>query len=317
VRRSSVKNVFAVMGSVPLVLVLTTVGFGQAAPAAQRGGAIPPTPAAGQAQPAQGGAAAPAAGGGQRGARGGGRGAQGGQAAAPAPPAPPTPRRADGSPIMGSMPGQPTGRWSGCCTTLPQGQLEKIPFQPWAKDVYDQRQIDQFEPHTRCHASGAARQFSTPYGTELLEMPDLKRIYIMDEGGPHSYRIIYMDGRPHPANLKPTNYGHSIGHFEGDTLVVDTIGYNEKFWIDTRGTPHTEKLHFVERFTRKDFNTMEYVATIDDPGAYTAPWTTSVFTMRWTANSDLFEYICQDNNHGPELMIGSQEGVDRSRQFVP
>ena len=70
-------------------------------------------------------------------------------------------------------------------------------------------------------------------------------------------------------------------------------------------------------FTRTDFNTMQYQATIDDPGAYTAPWTTSVFTMRWTANSDLFEYICQDNNHGPELMIGSQEGVDRSRQFVP
>jgi hypothetical protein len=218
---------------------------------------------------------------------------------------------------MGSMPGQPTGRWSGCCTTMTQGQTEKIPFQPWAKAVYDQRQIDQFEPHTRCKASGASRQFSTPYGTELLEAPDYKRIYIMDEGGPHSYRIIYMDGRSHPANLEPTNYGHSIGHFEGDTLVVDTIGYNEKFWIDTRGTPHTEKLHFVERFTRKDFNTMEYVATIDDPGAYTQPWTTSVFTMRWTANSDLFEYICQDNNHGPELMLGGQESVDRTRLFVP
>src|SRR5947199_363469 len=86
-------------------------------------------------------------------------------------------------------------------------------------------------------AGQAGQQFSTPYGTELLEAPDYKRIYIMDEGGPHSYRIIYMDGRPHPANLEPTNYGHSIGHFEGDTLVVDTIGYNEKFWIDTRGTP--------------------------------------------------------------------------------
>ena len=301
-RSFTLKKCFAVVGGISLAFALTVTGFGQAAPApaaGQRGGAIPAPPAANQ-----------------RG--GGGRGAQGrGGAQAAAAPAPPTPRRSDGSPIMGSMPGQPTGRWSGCCTTLPQGQLETIPFQPWAKAVYDQRQIDQFEPHTRCHASGAARQFSTPYGTELLEMPDLKRIYIMDEGGPHSYRIIYTDQREHPKNLKPTNYGHSIGHFEGDTLVVDTIGYNEKFWIDTRGTPHTEKLHFVERFTRTDFNTMQYQATIEDPGAYTAPWTTSVFTMRWTANSDLFEYICQDNNHGPELMIGSQEGVDRSRQFVP
>ena len=148
-------------------------------------------------------------------------------------------------------------------------------------------------------------------------MRDLQRIYIMDEGGPHSYRIIYMDGRQHPAKLIPTNYGHSIGKWDGDTLVVDTVGYNEKFWIDTRGTPHTNQLHFVERFTRTDFNTMQYTATIEDPGAYTAPWTTQMMTMRWTANSDLFEYICQDNNHGPELMIGSQESEDRTRQFVP
>jgi len=205
---------------------------------------------------------------------------------------------------------------SAATATTPRVETT-IPFQPWAKAVYDQRQIDQFEPHTRCKASGASRQFATPYGTELLEMPDLQRIYIMDEGGPHSYRIIYMDGRPHPANLIPTNYGHSIGKWEGDTLVVDTIGYNEKFWIDTRGTPHTEKLHFIERFTRSDANTMQYQATIDDPGAYTATWTTQMFTMRWTANADLFEYICQDNNKGPEMMLGSQESVDRNKLFVP
>jgi len=313
------KYVFAICVALTLALALAMIGFGQAAaPAAgQRGAAAggqagqqPATPPL----PAGQGAAAPAAGG--RGGRGGGGGGGGRGGANAAPPAP-TPRWPDGKPVMGSIAGQPTGRWSGCCTTLPQGQLEKIPFQPWAKAVYDQRQIDQFEPHTRCHASGAARQFSTPYGTELLEMRDLQRIYIMDEGGPHSYRIIYMDGRKHPEKLEPTNYGNPIGSWDGDTLVVDTIGYNEKFWTDTRGTPHTSQLHFVERFTRINATTMQYQATIDDPGAYTAPWTTSVFTMNWTANSDLFEYICQDNNHGPELMIGSQEGVDRSRQFVP
>ena len=294
-----------------LLLAIAPMAFSQAAPAAGQAG----TPAAGAAAPAgQGQRGA----GGQAGQRGGGRGGnRGGANAQPAAPAPPTPRRTDGKPIMGSLAGQPTGRWSGCCTTLPQGQLDKIPFQPWARAVYDQRQIDQFEPHTRCKASGLSRQFSTPYGTELLEMPDLQRIYIMDEGGPHSYRIIYMDGRSHPDKLVPTNYGHSIGRWEGDTLVVDTVGLNEKFWLDTRGTPHTEKLRFVERFTRTDFNTMQYQATIDDPGAYTAPWTTQVFTMRWTANADLFEYICQDNNRGPEMMLGSQESVDRSRLYVP
>ena len=282
-----------------LTVALAVPAFAQG----QRGGAgVPPAPGA---QPQAGG-------GGQGGGRGGGQ--RGGAAAADAAPAPPTPRRPDGKPVMGSLVGQPTGRWSGCCTNITGG---KAPFQDWAKAVWDLRGTDQFEPHTRCHASGASRQFSTPYGTELLEMPDLKRIYILDQGGPHSYRIIYMDGREHPKNLVPSNYGHSIGRWEGDTLVVDTVGYNEKFWLDTRGAPHTKQLRFIERFTRKDFNTMEYVATIDDPGAYTQTWTTQVFTMRWTANSDMFEYICQDNNLGGEMMIGSQEEVDRTRLFVP
>jgi hypothetical protein len=253
---------------------------------------------------------------GQRGGGGGG-GRGGGGRGQNAAPAAPTPRRADGKPVIGSVPGQKAGRWNGGPTTLPQGILEKIPFQPWARAAYDQRQIDQFEPHTRCKASGVSRQFSTPYGTEFVDVPDLQRIYIMDMGGPNSYRIIYMDGRSHPANLHPTNYGHSIGRWEGDTLVVETIGLNEKFWLDTRGTPHTSQLKFTERFTRVDMNTLEYQATIDDPGAYTAPWTTNVFRMRWGANQEPFEYICQDNNFGPELMIGSQTEVDNTRFFVP
>jgi hypothetical protein len=145
----------------------------------------------------------------------------------------------------------------------------------------------------------------------------LQRLYIFDNGGPSSYRIIFMDGRQHPKDLVPSNYGHSVGRWEGDTLVVETVGLNEKFWIDTRGTPHTDKLKFTERFTRSDMNTLQYQATIDDPGAYTKPWTTQVFNMRWGANLDLFEYICQDNNFGPELMLGSQTEIDNTRFFVP
>ena len=205
-------------------------------------------------------------------------------------------------------------------TTLPTAPMtvEKIPFQPWARAVYDQRQIDQFEPHTRCKASGVSRQFSTPYGTEFVDREkDLKRIYILDMGGPNSYRIIYMDRTEHPKNLVPTNYGDSIGHWEGDTLVVETVGLNEKFWLDTRGTPHTSKLKFTERFTRVNKDTLQYQATIDDPGAYTAPWTTTTFMLRWQPNEDPYEYICQENNHGPELMLGSQSEIDNTKFFVP
>lgn len=261
--------------------------------------------------------AAPAGQGGQGGQGRGGGGGRGGGRGANAAPALPTPRKPNGQPYIGDAPGEKPGRWNGGPTTLPQGILEKIPFQPWARAVYDQRQIDQFEPHTRCKASGVSRQFSTPYGTEWVEIPDLQRIYIMDMGGPNSYRIIYMDGRSHPANLTPTNYGHSIGHWEGDTLVVETVGLNEKFWMDTRGTPHTQQLKFTERVTRTDMNTLQYQATIDDPGAYTAPWTTSVFSLRRGPNSDPFEYLCQDNNHGPELMLGSQSEIDNTKFFVP
>jgi hypothetical protein len=87
--------------------------------------------------------------------------------------------------------------------------------------------------------------------------------------------------------------------------------------MDTRGTPHTAQLKFTERITRSDMNTLKYQATIDDPGAYTRPWTTTDFTLRWRPGDELFEYICQQFNQGPELMLGSQEEIDNTRFFVP
>jgi hypothetical protein len=253
---------------------------------------------------------------GQGGGQGGGRG--GGRGGAPAAPAAPTPRWPDGKPILGSVPGQAVGGWGAGVTTLPRGmKLEEIPFQPWARAAYDVRQIDQFEPHTRCKASGVSRQFSTPYGTEFVEVPELQRMYVMDVGGPNSYRIIYVDGRSFPDKITPSNYGYSIGRWDGDTLVVETRGLNEKFWLDTRGTPHTSQLKFIERFTRTDMNTMRYQATIDDPGAYTRPWTTGDFNLRWRPGEELFEYICQQFNLGTELMLGTQDEIDNTRFFVP
>jgi hypothetical protein len=276
--------------------------------AAQAGGAAPPAGA---------GAAAPQAPG--RGAAGGAQGrGGGGRGRGPAAPALPTPRWPGGKPIMGSVPGEPVGGWGSGVTTLPRGlNMDEIPFQPWARAVYDIRQIDQFEPHTRCKASGVSRQFSTPYGTEFVDVPELQRLYIMDNGGPNSYRVIYLDGRDFPKDLAPSYYGYSIGKWDGDTLVVETRGLNEKFWIDTRGTPHTAQLKFIERFTRIDKNTMRYQVTIDDPGAYTKPWSTGNFDLNWRADAELFEYICQQYNQGPELMLGSQEDIDNTRFFVP
>ena len=146
-------------------------------------------------------------------------------------------------------------------------------------------------------------------------MQDLKRIFIMDIGGPHTFRTIYMDGRAHPKNLEPSYYGDSTGKWEGDTLVVDTVGFNEAFWI-SRGIPTTDRLHMIERFTRTDSNTMKYEVTIDDPGAYTVSWTAG-FLLSWDHGLELFEYVCQDNNYAPELMLGSEQSVDRISRIVP
>jgi len=249
---------------------------------------------------------------GGRGQQGRGQGGRGQQQ--PAVPSKPTPRWPDGHPRLGAPTPEEKGIWGACCGSLSNNAT---PFQPWAKALYDYRRTNEFEPHTRCKPSGGARQFVTPYGTELVEMPDLQRIYIFDIGGPHTFRTIYMDGRQHPKDLVPSYYGHSIGRWEGDTLVVDTIGFNEGFWMDRAGSPHTEKLHFMEKFTRTDYNTLKYEVTVEDPGAYTETWSPSPFQLRWNAGQELFEYVCQDNNFAPVLLIGSEEKVDRSSVIIP
>ena len=144
----------------------------------------------------------------------------------------------------------------------------------------------------------------------------MKRIYIFDIGGPHTYRTIYMDGRGHPRNAMPDYYGHSIGWWEGDTLVVDTTGYNEGFWIDRGVLPHTEKLKTIERFTRTDMNTIRYELTVDDPGAYTRPFTGRM-NLTWEGGTELFEYVCQEANYAHELMVGQAKSVDRTALIVP
>jgi len=232
-------------------------------------------------------------------------------------PARPAPRGPNGRVILGPPPGQ-AGLWIGGITNLtnPDNTPIKVPYQPWAQAVAQDRRQNQFEPHTRCKPSGGPRQFLTPYGVEFVELQELQRIFILDVGGPHSYRIIYMDGREHPKNLTPSYYGHNVGHWEGDTLVVDSVGYNERFWFDRGAHPHTEQLHLIERFTRVDFDNIKYEVTIDDPGAYTAPWS-GQFNLRLDPGDELFEYVCQDNNFAPQLMLGVYESIDRSSPIIP
>ena len=250
---------------------------------------------------------------------GGREGGGGGRGRGPQAPPKPAPRNESGRVLLGGATAKDKGVWLPVFGIRdPISPYEKVPFQPWAKALYDYRQVNELEPHTRCKASGTARQFLTPYGVEFVELPELQRIYIFDIGGPHTYRTIYMDGRTHPAQLPPgyNYYGHSVGWWEGDTLVVDTTGFNESFWLDRRGLPHTEAMHTIERFTRQNEGTVKYEITVDDPGAYTAPWTGG-FNLRWEAGTELFEYVCQQANYATELMVGEFEKVDRSSDFIP
>jgi hypothetical protein len=273
--------------------------------------------------------------------RGGGGGGQRG-AAAPAPPPQPAPRWPDGRINLGAVPGQ-TGLWEVGPTAMPltradvaedfglfaadmreptdpflatKPKLSQVPFQPWARALFADRVQHRREPYTRCKPSGAARQVATAYGTQLLDVPELRRLYILETGGAHSFRTVFMDGRSHPANLASSYRGHSIGRWEGDTLVVDTIGFNEGAWIDNLGVPTTEKLHTIERFTRTDMSQIRYEITIDDPGAYTATWKSGYY-MRWVPNAESFEFICQDNNKASDLMVGDGTLIVETPVFVP
>jgi hypothetical protein len=174
-----------------------------------------------------------------------------------------------------------------------------VPFMPWSRAIYDynSRNNSKYDPEGYCLPPGGPRLMATPYPMEILQQPEHKRIFMVFEGAAHVWREIYMDGRPHPTGdeLNPTYLGHSVGRWEGDTLVVDIVGFNENTWLDYYGHPHTDRLHVVERFSRPTKGRLRYEALIDDPGAYTRPWTVA-WDVPWRVNAELSEYICQENN---------------------
>jgi hypothetical protein len=168
----------------------------------------------------------------------------------------------------------------------------EIPLLPWAKKLLDSRKITE-DPHAFCMPMGIPRQAGN-YPWRFIQYRK-SHIFLLWEGNTHSYRQIFMDGRKHPEDPDLTWFGHSIGKWEGDTLVIDTIGFNDKFWFDRRGHPHTEQLHTIERWTRKDYGHMENRVTIDDPGAYSRPFTTT-YVATLDDGGELMEYICNENN---------------------
>src|SRR5579885_2556979 len=202
-------------------------------------------------------------------------------------PSGPAPRTRDGKPDL-------SGIWNpdrhfiyDISTALQEG--ESLPLQPWAEELTKKR-MSKDDPEANCLPTGVPRM--APYPWKIVQTPTL--IVFLFEGNIHSYRQIFLDGRSHPKDLDPTWYGDSVGHWEGDTLVVDTVGFNDKFWFDFAGHPHTEKLHITERYTRKDLGTLDVQTTVIDPVAYKEPFVLN-FTASLRPKEELMEYICQEN----------------------
>jgi len=179
---------------------------------------------------------------------------------------------------------------------------EDIPLQPWAKALYQER-IDnngKDHPGVSCLPSGIPEKDTIPDGLKIVQTPDLV-VFLHDSRT--IFRPIFTDGRPLPKNPQPTWQGYSVGKWEGDAFVVETIGQNGKTWLDMRGLPGTESLRVVERFTRPAIGRMEIKVTIDDPKAYTKPWDVN---MAWTLipDTDLIESICEENSKDKPHMVG-------------
>jgi hypothetical protein len=181
----------------------------------------------------------------------------------------------------------------------------ELPLLPWAKELRDKR-LSQDEPYTACLPMSVPRVNPYPWKFAMSYTgKGLTHIYVLHEtGDAGAHRVVYMDGRKHPDDLIPSWWGHSIGRWDGDTLVIDTVGYNDKFWFDSRGTPHTEQLHTIERWTRINYGRITNDFTLEDPGALSKTVQLK-FTGRLlrsdlkTGGGDLMEFIClEDNEYG-------------------
>ena len=211
-------------------------------------------------------------------------------------PAGSTPRWPDGRVRLGAPAGV-KGFWR-----VPDAAVlvepKSVPFMPWSSAVFQYRQQTKLkdDPVKRCLPPGGPRQFQGAQGFQFVEQREIGRILVLLGGGNRNWRVIHTDGRPLGASAEavPSYYGSSVGRWEGDTLVVDSVGYNERFWMTGSGLPPTKALHLIERFTRANLDTLRYEATVDDPRTYTRQWTLG-WTARWVPDQEIPEYFCEED----------------------
>jgi hypothetical protein len=180
--------------------------------------------------------------------------------------------------------------------------LKEVPFQPWAEAAYKERvaNFGKDDPNNLCLPSVIPEKVAVTSPWKILETPGVTVILYESRT---IFRQIFTDGRPFPDDPNPAWQGYSIGKWDGDAFVVETKGFNGRGWLDTNGHPVTDALHVIEKYRRKDFGHLDVEITIDDPKAYTRPWTV-VEGAVLQADTELIEYICEENNKDPQHIVG-------------
>jgi hypothetical protein len=205
------------------------------------------------------------------------------QSAAPAPDGPP-PRAADGKADL-------SGVWNKGLVVNTAKDAEPLPFTPEGLKAFNDV-WNHIDPTSRCIFPGVPRVNTSPYPMQIVQLPD-KVIFLYEYM--HNFRVVYTDGRGHRPDWEPSLLGDSVGRWDGDTLVVESNGYNDRTWLDHDGHPHTEALRITERYRRRDVGHLDIDVTIADPKAYAKPWTVSV-KAELAPDTEMIEFVCGEKN---------------------
>ena len=231
----------------------------------------------------------------------------------------PAPKAADGHPDLsgiwgpGTVPGGPQFASGNTLASAPRGPRpfqnltslfpDGLPFLPGAAALRAQRLAEHSKDHpdAYCLPLNPIQLYSHPQARKIIQTPGL--IVILYEAN-DGIRQIFLDGRPLPDNdPDPWWYGYSIGHWEGDTLVVETIGFRDAGWIDEEGTPISDQARLTERFRRLNYGTLEIEIAVDDPRTFTRPWSFKL-DQRLMPDTELIEFVCLENNTSVKHLVG-------------
>ncbi|MEO5925491.1 MAG: hypothetical protein ABIR70_16845 [Bryobacteraceae bacterium] len=211
----------------------------------------------------------------------------------------PAPKDAKGKPALGGIwhrippSGTPTGANFGNTVTYYMPAGATVPLQPWAAELLQQRRFGALgagRPSERCLPHGVLGSVLPNIPFKIVETPGLTLILTEQLA---QFRQIFTDGRSLPADMQPAWFGYSVGHWEGETFVIETAGFNDQTWLDDSGHPHTEAMRTQERFRRTDFGHMTLEVIVDDPKAYTKAWSVTI-PLGLMPDTELIEDVCDN-----------------------